>query len=84
MRSQNITIESSIVLKDVFYVPQLTNSLIYIQKVYKDLNCSVTFLSPYCVFHDLVVRKTILVAKKQSELYLMESKGQNKTNATSQ
>ena len=35
---KNITSESSIVLKDVLYVAQLTNSLISIQKLTKDLN----------------------------------------------
>jgi len=41
-RFDNITLGSSIVLKDLFYVPQLTNSLISIQKLTKDLNILVT------------------------------------------
>jgi len=43
-RSRNITLESSIVLKDVLYVPQLINSLISIQKLRKDFNCSITLM----------------------------------------
>jgi len=35
--SENITLESSIILKDVLYVSQLTNSLISIQKLTKIL-----------------------------------------------
>jgi len=31
----------------------------------KDKNCSVTFFSPYCVFQNLSMRKTILMAKGQ-------------------
>jgi len=60
---ENITLESFI-LKDVLYIPQLTNSLIYIQKLTKDLNCLVTFFSSHCVSQDFVTRKTILIAKE--------------------
>jgi len=41
--SPYLIIESFIVLKDVLYVPQLTNSFIFIQKFTQDLNCSITF-----------------------------------------
>nr|KYP42346.1 hypothetical protein KK1_036255 [Cajanus cajan] len=59
--SRNIT---SIVLKDVLHVPQLANNLIYVQKLTKDLNYSVTFFSTHCVFQDLAMVKTILTAKE--------------------
>jgi len=62
-RSRNITLESSIVLKDVLYVPQLTNNFIYRQKLTKDLNCSVTLLCSYCVFQDFATRKMLLIIK---------------------
>nr|KYP52094.1 hypothetical protein KK1_026004 [Cajanus cajan] len=60
----NIILESSIVLKDVLHVPQLANSLISVQKLKKDLNCSVTFFLTYCVFQDLAMVKTILTTKE--------------------
>nr|KYP73851.1 Retrovirus-related Pol polyprotein from transposon TNT 1-94 [Cajanus cajan] len=82
--SGNIILESSIVLKDVLHVPQLANNLISVQKLTKDLNCSVTFFSTHCVFQDLATRKTILTAKEQSGLYLLESDDQNKTKIISQ
>lgn len=72
--SGNIMLESSIELKDVLYVPQLVNSVIFIQKLTKDLNFSITFLSFYCIFYDLAMRKMVLIAKVQSELYVLESK----------
>jgi len=52
-KSGNINLESSIVLKVILYIPQLTNSLITIQKLTKDFNCLVIFFSSYCVFQDL-------------------------------
>nr|KYP74001.1 Retrovirus-related Pol polyprotein from transposon TNT 1-94 [Cajanus cajan] len=82
--SGNIILESSIVLKDVLHVPQLANNLISVQKLTKDLNCSVTFFSTHCVFQDLATGKTILTAKEQSGLYLLESDDQNKTKIMSQ
>ncbi|KAL2327646.1 hypothetical protein Fmac_021073 [Flemingia macrophylla] len=48
--SGNIILESSIILNDVLYVPQLANNLISVQKFTKDLNCSVTFFPTHCVF----------------------------------
>nr|KYP72091.1 Retrovirus-related Pol polyprotein from transposon TNT 1-94 [Cajanus cajan] len=82
--SGNIVLESSIVLKDVLHVPQLANNLISVQKLTKDLNCSVTFFSTHCVFQDLTTGKTILTTKEQSGLYLFESDDQNKTKIISQ
>nr|KYP51610.1 Retrovirus-related Pol polyprotein from transposon TNT 1-94 [Cajanus cajan] len=81
--SGNIILESSIVLKNVLHVPQLVNNFISVQKLTKDLNCSVTFFSTR-VFQDLATGKTILTAKDQSELYLLESDDQNKTKIISQ
>nr|KYP73642.1 hypothetical protein KK1_006289 [Cajanus cajan] len=80
----NIILESSIVLKDVLHVSQLVNNLIYVQKLTKYLNCSVTFFSTHCVFQDLVTGKMILTTKEQSGLYLLESDNQNKTKIMSQ
>jgi len=67
----------------MFYVPQLTNTLISMLKLTKDLNCSTTSFSFYCVFQDLATRKTILIVKEQSEFYLLEPKDQNETKPTS-
>nr|KYP62136.1 Retrovirus-related Pol polyprotein from transposon TNT 1-94 [Cajanus cajan] len=82
--SGNIIFESSIVLKDVLHLPQLTNSLISVKKLTKDLNCSATFFSTYCIFQDLATGKTISTAKEQSGLYLLESNDQRKTKIMSQ
>nr|KYP62702.1 Copia protein [Cajanus cajan] len=82
--SGNIISESSIVLNDVLHVPQLANNLISVQKLTKDLNCSVTFFSTNCIFQNLATGKTILTAKEQSELYLLEFDDQRKTKIMSQ
>ncbi|KOM56062.1 hypothetical protein LR48_Vigan10g195400 [Vigna angularis] len=81
--SGNIVLESSIILKGVLHVPQLANNLISVQKLTKDLNCSVIFFSTHCVFQDLATGKTILTAKEQSGLYLLETNDQSTTNILS-
>jgi len=45
----NITLESSIVLEDVLYVLQLTNNLIFIQKLAKDLKLFNIFVFLFCI-----------------------------------
>nr|KYP62781.1 hypothetical protein KK1_017332 [Cajanus cajan] len=71
--SGNIISESSIVLNDVLHVPQLANNLISVQKLTKDLNCSVTFFSTNCIFQNLATGKTILTAKEAMKSYLIVS-----------
>ena len=79
--SENIILESSIVL-NVLYVPQMTNNFISIQKLTKNLNCSIAFsLLSYISgrYHE----EEILSANEQSRLYMLESKDQHKIKVIS-
>ena len=67
----NIHLQPSFPLKNVFHVPKLSNNLLSIQKVTQDLNCVVVFFHSYCVFQDLATGKTIGIVKEQGGLYYL-------------
>jgi hypothetical protein len=46
-------------LKRVLHVPNLTANLLSIQKLIKDINCSVTFFLDHCIFQDLAAGRMI-------------------------
>ena len=60
----NVSLLSSLSLKDVLYVPKLSNNLISIRKLTHDLNCSITFFPTHCTFQDLATGKLIGVVKE--------------------
>nr|KYP43794.1 hypothetical protein KK1_034774 [Cajanus cajan] len=68
----NIQLQSSLLLKNVLHVPQLSNNLLSIHKITQDLNCAVTFFHSHCVFQDLATGRTIGIAKEQDGLYYLQ------------
>ena len=66
--SGNITLQLPlqpfIHLNNVLHVPKLSNNLIFIHKLTKDLNCAITFFHSHRVFQDLATGNTIGVAKE--------------------
>ena len=46
---RNIHIQPSFLLKNVFYVPKLSNNFLFIHKVTQDLNCTMVFFHFHCV-----------------------------------
>ena len=60
----NVSLLPSLSLKDVLYVPKLSNNLISIRKLTHDLNCSITFFPTHCTFQDLATGKLIGVVKE--------------------
>ena len=58
----------------MLHVPKLSNNLLSIHKLTKDLNCAVTFFHSHCVFQDLATSKTIGIAEEQNELYYLPHK----------
>jgi len=64
----NVSLLPPLSLKDVFYVPKLSNNLISIQKLTDDLNCFVTFPT-HCVSYDLATGRTIRTIKEKGRLY---------------
>ena len=68
----NIQLQSSLHLSNVLHVPKVSNNLLSIHKITKDLNCDVTFFHYHCVFQDLVTGRTIGIAKEQGGLYYLQ------------
>lgn len=63
----------SLHLSLVFHVPNFSLNLLYINHIIKSLNCSVTFLSSYCVFQDLEMKRTIGQGFEKNGLYLLDT-----------
>ena len=72
--SGNIRLSPSLHLNHVLHVPKLSNNLLSIHKLTKDLNCVVTFFHSHCVFQDLATGKTIGIAEEQNGLYCLPHK----------
>ena len=79
--SQTLIVGSGIIflipslhLNHVLHVPKLSNNLLSIHKLTKDLNCVVTFFHSHCVFQNLATGKTIGIAEEQNGLYCLPHK----------
>lgn len=68
----SLSLTPSMSLSSVLYVPSLSNNLLYVRQITKQLNCSVTFFPTYCVFHDLLTKMTIGIGKERSDLDYFE------------
>ena len=71
----NVSFLPSLNLKDVLHVPSLSNNLISVKKLTRDLKCSVIFFSTHCVFQDLAMGRTIGTVKEQGGLYCFNNLG---------
>lgn len=74
VESDNIRLSPSLRLNHLLHVPKLSNNLLSIHKLTKDLNCVVTFFHSHCVFQDLAIGKTIEIAEEQNGLYCLPHK----------
>jgi len=70
--SGSVLTSPSLPLSSVFYLPDFPYNLLSVSKITKLLNCSVTFFPSYCIFQDLVTRKTIGTGRESNGLYAME------------
>jgi transposase InsO family protein len=68
----NVSLSSSLPLSSVLHAPNLSNNLLSISKITKNLNCSVTFHSSHCVFQDNLTKMTIGVGRERGGLYYLE------------
>src|ERR1044072_2621582 len=69
-----VHLSSSLHLKHVLHVPELSNNLLSIHKLTQDLNCVVTFFHSHCVFQDLATGERLGIAKEQDGLYYIPHK----------
>jgi hypothetical protein len=53
----------------VLFVPKFPVNLVFVNKLTKLLDCSVTFFAHYCVFKDLKMKKMIGGDREMNSLY---------------
>ena len=70
--SGSVSISSTLSLAFALLAPNLSNNLLSISKITKNLNCFVTFHSTHCVFQDNLMKTTIDIGKKRWGLYYLE------------
>lgn len=60
----NLLLNSIVFLKNVLGAPSFKVNLMYASRITKDLNCSVTFFSHWCILQDLTMKRTIRLGKQ--------------------
>ncbi|RVW21587.1 ATP synthase subunit beta, chloroplastic [Vitis vinifera] len=63
---------SSITLSYVLNLPNLAFNLIYVSKLTKNLNCSVSFFPDHCVFQDLMTKRAFSKEHVSDGLYILD------------
>nr|CAN76556.1 hypothetical protein VITISV_034790 [Vitis vinifera] len=63
---------SSITLSSVLNLPHLAFNLIFISKLTKNLNCSVSFFPDHCVLQDLMTKRTFGKGHVSDGLYILD------------
>ena len=63
---------SSITLSYVLNLPNLAFNLIYVTKLTKNLNCSVSFFPDHCVFQDLMTKRAFGKEHVSDGLYILD------------
>ena len=68
----NVSLSSTFSMSSVLLAPTLSNNLISISKITRDLDCHVIFFTTYSVFQDNVTKMTIGIGKERDGLYYFE------------
>ena len=63
---------SSITSSSVLNLPNLAFNLIFVSKLTKNLNCSVSFFPDHCVFQDLMMKRTFGKGHVSEGLYILD------------
>ena len=75
LRFINVSFSSTLSLSSILLAPNISNNLLSISKITKNLNCSVTFHSTHYVFQDNLTKMTIGLGKERGSLLLERDKG---------
>ena len=73
--SRNVSFSSTLLLSSVLLAPNLSNNLLLVSKITKNMNCFVTFHSTHCVFQNNLTKTTISISKERRSLLLGRDKG---------
>jgi hypothetical protein len=69
--TRTLPLNSVISLKNVLGVPSFKVDLMFISRVTRGLNCSVTFFPYWCILQDLAMKTTIGLGKQRGGLYYL-------------
>ena len=61
----NVSFTPNITLSSFLHVPNMFCNSLFISKLTKPQNCSITFFPTHCMFQDLVTKKMIGSTKKR-------------------
>ena len=70
--SGNFSFSSTLLLFSVPLAPNLSNNLLSISKITKNMNCFVTFHSTHSMFQDNLMKTTTSFGKERGGLYYLE------------
>ena len=74
--SETIHFTPLITLTFVLSLPQFYFNLIYVSKLTRTLNCSISFCLDYCLIQDLLTKQIIGRGHESGGLYILETKVQ--------
>ena len=70
-------------LRDVLCVPTFKVNVMFVSRLTRNLNCSMTFFPHWCVLQDLATRRMIGLSKQRDGLYYSAALTRRKTGTTS-
>ena len=76
-----VNLGDEIKLDNVLYVPNLNCNLVSESKLYKQLNCAMTYLNDFCVIRDRTSRTLIGAGEQREGVYYYKRASSNQANA---
>lgn len=68
----SVILSNTLQLDSVLVVPTLAYNLLSVSQITSSLNCSVTFWPSFCVFQDILTRRTLGYGVKRHKLYYLD------------
>jgi hypothetical protein len=72
MAEGHVILSNLLKLDSVLVVPSLEYNLLSVSQITLSLNCSVSFWPTFCIFQDILTRKTLGYGVKRDKLYYLE------------
>ena len=73
LRSRTIHLTPLITLTFVLSLPQFSFNLIYVSKLTRTHNCSISFFPDYCLIQDLSMKRIIGKGRESGGLYILKT-----------
>ena len=72
IREGSLVLSNAMTLDIVLVVPSLEYNLSFVRQITSKINCIVTLWPSFCVFQDILTRRTLGCGVKQGKLYYLE------------